>query len=191
MPTPTPSVPPQEYFTRLWPDPQTGPFWLRLWVKQVDDRPAIVGVEMWGVEPPTAEVTLTDTTAITRKDIRDLRLDKLLDGWRAMMGSYARATVDTHYAKAPDKEAKLARFERRLGVKHTGRPRLTDEFLREVADIYTKAVDKGDPAPALQVQMKLGAATVETARGWIRQARKREVDGRPLLEPYKLKGKGD
>jgi hypothetical protein len=188
MPTPTQDLPGQ-LVERPWPDPVEGPFRLRLWVKQVEDRPAIVGVEMWGSAPvgstgPSGALFdgLPDTP-ITRKDI-NLALARLLDGWLVMMGSYARA-ARTVYADVPGQEANVTQFEQHLGIKHAGRPRLSDEFLKTVADIYKQAVHEGDSGPALQVQLKLNAATVETARGWIRQARKRG-----FLEPYTRKGKG-
>ncbi len=35
----------------LWPDRVTGPYRLRVWFGRVGGRPAVVGLELWGVEP--------------------------------------------------------------------------------------------------------------------------------------------
>lgn len=57
---------------------------------------------------------------------------------------------------------------------------ISDEFLEKVTASYNAAVKEGDRKPALRVQEELGALVPETARGWIRQARKR---GFPVAAP--------
>jgi hypothetical protein len=169
---------------RLWPDAEHGPFRLRLWFGRVNGRPAVVGVEMWGVLPEEAPwVTLLpdspDTpmkadlpaAPILAEDIR-LPLGALRDDWTEMHLAFARAARKL-YSEAPGTKVKVRRIEERFERKHTGRPRLSDEFLSRVTAIYNAAVSEGDRRPAKRLIKELGPAAPETARGWIRQARQR------------------
>jgi hypothetical protein len=157
----------------LYPDPRVGPFRLRLAFGQVRGRTVITAVELRGVAPeipwPTEIPELPDA-AIQAADIR-LPLGKLLDEWTARNAALARASRSLW----PGNEANVQSFEQQAGVKHRGRPRLTNEFLRQVAAIYNAAVADGDRAPAMRVYKELSATTPNTARGWIRKARQRGV----------------
>lgn len=163
---------------RLWPDPHTGPFRLRLKFGQVAGREAITAVELRGVAPekpwPTEFPELPDA-AVQAEDIR-LPLGALLDAQRMLHGSRARAAR----ALWPENEANVQQYEQQHDVKPRGRPRTSEAFLRQVADLYREAEVSGDRAPALLIAGELNARTVNTARGWIRQARKRG-----LLAPVK------
>jgi hypothetical protein len=156
---------------RLWPDPATGPFRLRLAFGQVDGRVAVTAVELRGVAPaqpwPTDLPGLPDA-AVRAADIR-LPLGQLLDTWTALTLSRARASRTLW----PANEESVQRFERQEGVRRSGRPSLSAEFLRQVAEVYKAAVAAGDRAPALAVGKELRANTPETARDWVHKARKR------------------
>jgi hypothetical protein len=165
---------------RLWPDPENGPLRLSLWFGRVDGRPAVVGVEMWGIEPPQGWPLTTDLpdSAIRAEDVR-LPLGKMLDGWTELNYRYARASLAL-WGDLPGHKETVRTFEQRIGSKRVGRPRLSDDFLEKVTATYNAAVREGDRRPALRVQEELGAAVAETARGWIRQARER---GFPVAAP--------
>lgn len=40
----------------LWPDRDSGPYQLRLWFATVSGKPAVVGLEMWGIDPDQPSV---------------------------------------------------------------------------------------------------------------------------------------
>jgi len=180
-----------EYQWRAWPDPVTGPFRLRLWIGRVDGRSAVVGVELWGVDPklvdkpawPTELDDLPDA-AIRAADVR-VPLGRFLDGWIDHRRAFARASREW-FAEIPGHEETVRAFEERLQPRRpAGRPRLSDEHLGLVTAVYNAAVTEGDRAPAYRVMEELGARTVETARGWVRQARKR---GFPVEPPPSATG---
>jgi hypothetical protein len=146
----------QPSLTRQWPDPSTGPLTLRVWFGTVNDRPAVVKVEISG----------DGDAAVHAADCR-LPLGAMLDAHVTMALSRVRASRAL-YGEHPG----LQKFEGREGL--VGRPRMTDAFLKQVAEVYTAAVGAGDRKPAHAVQSQLGPdATVATARSWIRKARVR------------------
>jgi hypothetical protein len=174
-----------EAFEMPWPedDPR---YRLRLWVQRGGDghSPAIVGVELWGVEPirrPWFEsvVPLPDTPQrITADDIR-LPLGWMLDTWVDRKRRLARATLET-WPDAPGQDKAVARYEAGLTGPRTGRPPQPESFLRRVAAVYQRAVEDGDRAPALAVARAIRhpdrpetETLPETARSWIKQARRR------------------
>ncbi len=170
---------PQLGLVRLWPDSELGPFRLRVWFDHVNGRPAVVGVEMWGVGPVSSpwELPLPETpaTVIGAEDIR-LPLGRLLDAWVELHLSTARAARKL-YEDVPDQEAKVRAVEARFASpRPSGRKRLTDEFLQRVTEVYNAAISEGDRAPGLRVVEVLGPAAPDTARGWVRQARERGFD---------------
>lgn len=156
-----------ESLTRLWPDPVSGPYTLRLWFDYPHGCPAVVGFEMWGVAP------VTDADPISRKGLPDigvtaaasrLRLGELLDAWTALFGPPAPTALQVK----PMREQSGGR----------GRPRMPDEFLREVANVYRQSARRGNRAPSRFVWEWAKAnghpdATESAARGWIRRARLR------------------
>jgi len=180
---------PREVVVR-WPD-DASPYRLRIWFGQLDGRPAVVGVEMWGCTPrrqpwpeeldalePAAQtsVRVDKETAITSAAIR-LPLGRILDSWVDIQRSLMHAHRELR-GNAEGQDARIDRFERRLGEQPPrGRPRLSDEFLSKVARVYIQAQQSADDfrRPAAAVQRELGANTRETARSWIKQARRRGV----------------
>lgn len=172
----------------LWPDETTGPLRLRVWFGRVDGRRVIVGLELWGadVEPrPSRFVPENPPVApILAADVR-LPLGRLLDARVEYEQAMVRASRAL-YSDVPGHEETVRRFEERLGLgtQRVGRPRLSDEFLEQVTTVYNAAVADGERKPAMRVLHELGPLTgttvPETARGWIRQARKR---GFPVAAP--------
>ena len=159
---------------RLWPDSVAGPLRLRIAFGEVDGRQAVTAVELRGVEPahpwPTTFLAVSDA-AVRAADIR-LPLGAMLDEWIALQASRARASRAL-FGAVPGHEETVQSFERRSGIKRPGRPRTPEAFLRQVAEVYETAVQNGDRAPAVRVHAELEARTLATARGWVRQARKR------------------
>lgn len=180
--------------TWLWPDEKTGPLRLRIWFGRVDGRSAVVGVELWGMEPVTAPWPPSTIEApdapIRAQDIR-LPLGQLLEARIEM--EYARARASRAlWGHVPGHDETVRKFEDRLDSGHrpAGRPPLSDEMLRRVTDVYNAAVRIGDRAPDLRVFEELGqvfgASVPDTARGWVSRARSR---GFPVLPPPGRKGR--
>jgi len=173
-----------------WPDSSKGPYRLRFWVGRVDGRPAIVGVELWGVDPivtpwpggldedpPWPSLKPRDT-AVTAAAIR-LPLGKLLDFHVEWLRTYARAARRLREqleaageAVDPGHEERVKAFEaRHSGPRsgRTGRKRMTRDRLEEVAAIYLEAAELGARAPSLAVAEHFGAQRA-TVRTWVRRA---------------------
>lgn len=154
---------------------------LRVWIDTVNERPAIVGVELWGIEPQEFmwpepfDKPLTEAP-VRAADVR-LPLGEFLDSYVKMHLGFATAGRKL-WGERPGVEEKIQRFEAKFKTEpHGGRQRLTDEFLTMVAEVYLKAVRSGDRKPAVAVRKALeavGRPTSESnARTWIHQARKR------------------
>lgn len=183
---------------RLWPDPESGPFRLRLWFGKVDGRPAVVGVEMWGIEPagpmPWNDWSIRSTArnaddnpfafepapplpdvAIGAAAIR-LPLGAMLDGWTQGNKALGRAAI----AWGAQPEAVAEAMEQFEGPKKKGARPLPDALLRTVAHYYTEAVEAGDRSPAKAVVRRFKSddnrsVNPATARSWIAAARRRQI----------------
>lgn len=139
-------------YTMAWPDPDHGPFRLRVWLEQVDGRPAIVGLEMWGREPVSAKWAempgLPDAKRIGAGDLRLVPLGHILDE------ATAKPTAEVAVEPRPS------------------RSRLGDEHYRQVADLYRQIVHAGgreSRSPAVAIAQRFAVAPT-TARTWIRRA---------------------
>ena len=181
---------------RRYPDPLRGPYRLRLWVAVVHGRPAIVGVEMWGVEPQStvwldwsvratagspqddmgsfvpSNIPALSPTAITASAIR-LPLGAFIDGWVASNRALGRAAL-----KVGGDPARVSAYLAALKDSKRGRPRLPDDLLRLVATMYATAIAAGDRAPARAVERDLKKRykidpKATTVRSWIKAARDR------------------
>jgi hypothetical protein len=178
------------WVAKLWPDPEHGPFRLRYWIRRIDGRPVVVGVEMWGVDPVGKSWTdgLPDwaqkahaelpEVPVGAQDVR-LPLGKFLDDWVKEQNRYAGAARQL-WGELPGYEERVQRFAESIGEKRRGRPRLSEAFLQRVTDTYNEAVRAGSRKPNVAVQRTLAAETLPTARGWVSEARKR---GFPVLPP--------
>jgi len=181
----------------LWPSPTTGPYRVRLTFGRIDGRPVVVGVEMWGVQPPAnpeawhdfsiraaasdgtdnpfrfAEVPPLPDVAVSAAAIR-LPLGALLDGWVENNQAFGRALV----ASGADADAVGAVMEQYDGPKKKGAAPLPAALLENVARYYTEAVAAGDRAPSKAVVRRFKAdekriVNAATARSWIAAARRR------------------
>ena len=96
---------------RRWPDPNTGPLRLRVWFGRVNERPAVVGVELWGVEPVSQEWGAESeaarhgfeplgTAPVRAQDVHTLRIGELLDDWLEFLRTMSRASL-TLYGDTP------------------------------------------------------------------------------------------
>lgn len=171
----------------LWPDPATGPYRLRLWTGQVEGRLAVVGVELWGVDPQDAvwpqqvdpelaartgwqalrEVGIT--AEAIRLPIRRM-LQQYVDQYRALARAASRMS-------GADQQA-VAAYLKGLGPARRGRPSLPDELLQLVAQLYTEALADGRFDPAKAVGLHLSnlmrrELSPSTVRRWIAAARER------------------
>jgi hypothetical protein len=170
------------------PQPWAG---YRLWLHygEVDGHPAIVGVELWGVEPQprpwphqddphVVEVQGWDTLPdqpVTADALRGLLLGAALNAHVAYQHALARAAVNL----GTDAEVAAA-YAARFGPPKRGRPPLTDEFLRLVADAYTEAALRpsgGDTRYRLSRVLRQPVSP-STVRRWVKVARERA-----LLDP--------
>jgi hypothetical protein len=188
----------------LYPDSESGPFRVRLWFDTVAGRPAICGLEMWGSTPAVApdtwlplsfrSTTAKDTpaaragfvgpeesvelalprTAIGAKDVR-LPLGAWLDDYVRWNLGIGLAALEL----GADEE-KVVEHLQKFPNRRRGHPPLSDEFLREVAELWQRAVNSSDRrAPALAVaawlEEKRGLVDVKhsTVRQWKKKAEKR------------------
>ncbi len=159
-----------------WPDPQNGPLLVRVWYGTSESRPAVVGVEVWGIEPlerpwPTEWRGNREPRRITAANVR-LPLGRWLDEWVEAAAGLARASRELYRGK-PGHEETVQRFEAELDRKRRGRAPLSEEFLRSVAAEWRGAVSAGSRKPAKVVNERLGPTSDSNARTWIRQARLR------------------
>jgi hypothetical protein len=172
---------------------------LRLWYGDVGGRPAVIGVELWGVEPKQPawphqvdpEVAAMQgwdalkDTPVTAEAVR-LPLGRLLRQHVAegqARGEVARkglARLGIPKAKRRDVAAYLKQF----GPLKPGRPPLPEEFFRMVAEIWREAAAAGGhPTKAVQYRLSqvLGRdVPPSTARRWVMEARNRD---RKFLPP--------
>ena len=172
---------------RLWPDPATGPYRLRLWIGQVSGRPSVVGVELWGITPleeawppfvsPGLAIDMgwdaLREAGITSEAIR-LPIRQLLQQWIDKHRALARAASRMSGA---DQQA-VAAYLKGLGPARRGRPSLPDELLQLVAQLYTEALADGRFDPAKAVGLHLSnlmrrELSPSTVRRWIAAARER------------------
>lgn len=179
---------------RRWPDPEAGPYWLRLWVAELDGRPAVVRLEMWGVDVDPdlrleadrayllegASVGGSPDVAITSSTIR-LPLDQMLQEAvlmdRARMRALQRMQPPEDWSEDREaaRQAALAEAVSRLPKPRRGPHPLPDDLLRRVADIYREAVSEARRDPAKVVQYRLSdemrrELKASTVRSWVRVA---------------------
>lgn len=153
----------------------SGPYTLRVWFGYPNGYPAVVGVEMWGVEPVTQPWSAEDElnprdglsdTAVTAQSIR-IRLGELLDGWIALHGNAAPKK------QPPPEPISVGELKEELAEMVRGVEKAL--FLREVALVYAAAVNAGNRRPAKAVEewaadREGGPFSPSTVRGWIKRA---------------------
>ena len=158
--------------TRRWPDPVDGPFTLRYWVGYPGGRPAVVGVEMWGVDPKRLawdgdREGLPDVP-VTAAAIR-LPLGKMLDDWLSVMGNLAQSSIEL-WGDEPGQRMAAESYIANLEAK----PKRGPEFLEAVARVYLAARDAGSRRPNRAVEEWARLEGIErdskTIRGWVYQA---------------------
>lgn len=161
---------------RRWPDPETGPLLLHVWIDRIDDRPAVVGVELWGIRPPVsascldAVMALAEEAPVRASDVR-LPLGAFLDDWVGTQLATGRAAQQLYGKKI---EPHVRAIETKYGAQPGERSHLTDDFLERVAEVHAAAVRSGNRKPSLAVWRALGNGySRSTARSWVHEARRR------------------
>lgn len=166
---------------------EPGPYRLRVWVQTISGRPAIVGVEMWGVEPPkrvqwdplpSLEDGLPESAfpgvPITSKRIR-VPLGKILDDWVGLILGIADEQVKW---TDPGQQIRVDLLTEEITRKDTGRAALTDDFLQFVATAYLEAQSAGSRHPTkdvgFAVEREMGIfGAGSTPHSWVKAARDR------------------
>jgi hypothetical protein len=102
-----------------------------------------------------------DGREIRSRDLRRLRLEALAED--------ALARVADRRVTGEDGRLEVVRdLPRRGGGRRPGRPRITDELLAEVAEVYRTNVDRN---PTAAVARHFGLASDRTARLYVKRAR--------------------
>jgi hypothetical protein len=170
--------PRQPTLVRRWPDPERGPYRLAIWIAEIGGRPAIAGVEVWGVLPDAGSwinrlgLGSGPEVGITAEAIR-LPLGRMLQGHLGHGHALAKAA-----RRLGADRAAVDAYEARLSPPKRGRPRLDDTLLRLVAAEYAEAVARGRADPAKVARARVSSAQRRevppgTVRRWIAEARKR------------------
>lgn len=160
----------------LWPDPETGPYLLRVTLDEVDGHLEPVGFEMWGRLPPDPThlawnpsllarwARQVGVTALVRNDTLRVPLGRLVGD---LMDRRTRALGILrmgHYR--PELKARAERMAR-IGRPRRGRPPLyDDDHWKAVAQVYLAA----DGAPVRAVAAHFSVSR-PTAMGWAQTAR--------------------
>jgi hypothetical protein len=187
----------------LWKSPDGSVFRIRLWYRDVDSRPAIVGVELWGVEPvslPWWERTLPKEPGasifeqgppaeplpdvqIKASDVR-LPLGHMLDDLVKRYRALGRAAL----TMGADPKA-VGGYLRQIGQRRPGRPPIiTREQIGLVADLYKKALAAGlrHPDQWVGVQLQLMGVDISASAVRHRVAKARELKLLPPSRRAKL-----
>jgi hypothetical protein len=144
-----------------WPDPEHGPWSIDFRFETIAGRTECVGFEVLPSDGPKA---------LTATVVKSLPFGRLSDIARRL-----NAHDTTFFALVSSESeqtqliAEAERYRRGPGSK-AGRPALTTEHLRAVADVYVKAYEAGSQAPVKQVS-EVFHCSRSTATGWIRRAR--------------------
>ena len=182
---------------RRWPDSGSGPWALRLTFAIVDDRPGVVGVELYAIDPatiaadrgtgkndaerwlnlPLAREAGKNPVPIQTSGVR-LPLGELLDQYLASMRrsdeivSRAPGFPAEWRQEATDRLGRIAEVTPTPG--RPGRPPLysRDHFER-VADVYSRALLAGEP-PTKAVS-DVFSVSKSTAAKWVARCRELEL----------------
>jgi hypothetical protein len=165
-----------------WPDKDSGPWILRLAFGIVGDRPGVVGVELYAVDPakikkaalgwPQLGKQPVGAEAITTAGARIPLAEKLTE---YLASTEYSDRIISQAPSFPEKLRKAARDRLRLledpvAWHGPGRPaQYGREHWEQVAQIYTEALRAGEsPTTAVQIKAVVSQAT---ARKWVARAR--------------------
>lgn len=199
-----------QYNTTVSPPDGSGPLQVRLTIGVIDDRPAVVGVEIWGVDPSVVDRQLgargrrrikqTAIAPITATGVR-LPLRKLLEKWIALQQQRARSVPELRFAAEvlqpgqPEAAATFAKLADRIDAiaarlprRRRGHPPTLDlAHFKTVADLYDAALRSGSSHPRKDVA-KAMHANESTAAKWIARCRTPEVGLLPPTSPGRSRG---
>lgn len=134
---------------QLWPDGNTGPLVLRLTFALVDERPQVVGVELWAAPPTTDPLLLQPKArgAVHSEDLRAIPLRRLLADWQAGVARTAVFAEHNPGARRLGHEFRRQAIEMARVVGTSKRKGGADihppEHWRAVADVYLRSGTKG------------------------------------------------
>jgi hypothetical protein len=180
-----------------WPDPRSGPWYVRAHWAEVDDRPECVGLELWKSVLPisptdgdhtTVELQRDGVSGIAGSDLRGIPLASLLG---ALWAEYRRidaqlAEIETTREDDPSARAASDRLfaRRRRGQlrpfvesepsRRASRVRRTSddvEHFRRVTEVYIGALrqpGKRKPTHAVSEELKVSQST---ATKWVARCR--------------------
>lgn len=170
-----------------WPDKEVGPWALRLTTAIVDDRPAVVGVELYAVDPelirqnaqgwPTLAAHLVPrvTERITTAGMR-VPLAERLAAYLARTKKSDEIIANAAPDQIPARWREFAR-ERLASIKHAesarrGRPPLYGrEHFERVAAVYNEALRSG-AMPPLGAVARAWTVSESTAAKWVSRCRR-------------------
>ncbi len=168
-------------YGRPWPDPERGPWLIRLRFAVVNDTRECVGMEIRSVRLPgeSASSRVPNVgTRLTGTVLRDLPLSGLINEWRELQAMMLRSEAlrGEHAAR---KQALKAAAEWGQAGNRRGRPSKGVEFYADVAKAYREAASAGE-SPILAVRQwhrrHHGPAdqlpTKSAAAKWVYRARK-------------------
>lgn len=188
-------APPESYQTP-WPDPESGPYVLRIWNGFVDGRPAVVGIELWGREPVSLKwdegsrkKALGQEVPITSRSVAQLRIPSFVKDRidRDLRGAELQDAIGATAWPGPSEEDydpesqfEATRYVRTVlenGRTKVGRPSLGDELLQQVIEVVDRAERSGDRKTNLAVWRWAESCNLNvsksTARSWVKKARER------------------
>lgn len=176
-----------ECVEELWPHPTRGPWGLRVTYGRIGERVGVVGVEVYAVDPREIASVIPDWPAI------DFLASPSRQGGRFVTTSGLRVPlaerVAEYLATLPRRAAKVAgsRTEsagHRRAARHLlgvvdqvrppgrpGRPPLPEGHFEEIADLYERAVEQGQP-PRVEIA-RVKCVSLSTAGKWATECRRR------------------
>lgn len=172
----------------LWPDPENGPFRIRLYWDVVDGRVECVGLELTSIKNPNMPSAIRphtepgfwsppewipDPTPLTTSHLRDLHLSSLVSELREAMADSLRARTDTGALDRADTDSteyqELAHRADESSPRRGRRPTYSRDHFRQVAEVYARAHLTGsNPRDAVA---EWGTVSGSAAAKWIARAR--------------------
>ena len=159
-----------------WPDPEAGPYSIRVSVATVEGRPEVVGVEFWGADPsnfvvsaqeiPPTEVDTPITSTAIRIPLREVLTDLLADFQRQS------ELIVTSPAASPGLKDSVTQRQDRMPAdapRRGRRPTYGPAFFALVTRVYTEAMGRREPPTVAVAQW--GHVSKSTAAKWVSKAR--------------------
>lgn len=167
---------PREWHERWvgwWPDPIEGPWKVTIGFREIKGRfePAGIKVEDTWPNPVTA-ANADDTHILTAKVVREIPVGDLVKMGRRRLQETFETVAEWDENEGDQESAQRMRDDgRKFEKKASGRPVLSDEHYRQVAEIWMEAWNRGYP-PTKAVQDRY-VVSYPTAARWATESRRR------------------